>query len=100
MTKARIPAENHEFIRRITTAVGIGDYHAKVRPETPYVIGKRRDGRPDLHIYYGYIDEQFVQVNDGFAKMRAKFDITAAGQQRIVELVRQAIDTRGGSPPA
>ena len=54
MAKARIPAENHEFIRRFTTAIGIAHYLAVVRPDKPYVIAARRDGLPDLHIYYGY----------------------------------------------
>lgn len=54
MTKARIPAENHEFIRRITAAVGIAEYHAVVNLDKPYVIARRRDGLLDLHIYYGY----------------------------------------------
>lgn len=54
LAKARIPAENHEFIRRITTAIGIADYRAVVRPDKPYVIATRRDGLRDLHIYYGY----------------------------------------------
>jgi hypothetical protein len=54
MAKARIPAENHEFIRRVTTAIGIAQYRAVVRPDQPYVIARRRDGLPDLHIYYGY----------------------------------------------
>lgn len=56
MTKARIPADNHEFIARLTTAIGIAEYRAVVRPDKPYVIARRRDGLPDLHVYYGYTD--------------------------------------------
>lgn len=33
-------------------------------------------------------------------EMRAKFDITAAGQQRIVELIQRVIDAQGGASPA
>lgn len=54
LTRARIPAANHEFIRRFTSAIGIADYRAVVRPDKPYVIAARRDGLADLHIYYGY----------------------------------------------
>jgi len=54
MAKAKIPAENHEFIRRITTASGITEYRAVERADKPYVIATRRDGLPDLHIFSGY----------------------------------------------
>lgn len=54
MAKARIPAENHEFIRRITAAIGIGEYPAVVRADKPYALARRRDSLPDLHIYYGH----------------------------------------------
>lgn len=54
LAKARIPAENHEFIRRVTAVVGIGEYRAVARADKPYVIARRRDGHRDLHIYYGY----------------------------------------------
>nr|WP_239651227.1 hypothetical protein [Mycobacterium sp. UM_Kg27] len=37
---------------------------------------------------------------DGFAEMRGKFDVTAAGQQHIVELIQTVIDTQGGAAPA
>ncbi|MBS9535480.1 hypothetical protein KIH27_17990 [Mycobacterium sp. M1] len=39
-------------------------------------------------------------MTDGFTEMRAKFDLTAAGQQRIVELIQSVIDGRGGAAPA
>jgi hypothetical protein len=54
MAKARIPTGNHQFIRRITAAVGITEYRAVVRADKPYVIAKTGDGLPDLHIYHGY----------------------------------------------
>jgi hypothetical protein len=41
MAKARIPADNHE-------------YRAVLSPDKPYIVAKRRDGLPDLHIYHGY----------------------------------------------
>lgn len=54
MAKARIPAENHQFISRVTAAIGIAEYRAVVSPDAPYVVAKRRDGLPDLHIHHGY----------------------------------------------
>jgi hypothetical protein len=54
MAKAHIPTANHQFIRLITTAVGITEYRAVVSVDKPYVIAKRRDGLPDLHIFHGY----------------------------------------------
>ena len=54
MAKAHIPTANHQFIRLITTAIGITEYRAVVSVDKPYVIAKRRDGLPDLHIFHGY----------------------------------------------
>ena len=54
MAKARIPADNHQFIRRVTAAIGIAEYRAVLSPDKPYIVAKRRDGLPDLHIYHGY----------------------------------------------
>ncbi len=54
MAKARIPTENHQFIRDVTSAIGIAEFRAVVSPDKPYVLAKRRDGLPDLHIYHGY----------------------------------------------
>jgi hypothetical protein len=54
MAKARIPAENHAFIRRVTAAIGIAEYRAVVSSDKSYVVATRRDGQPDLHIHHGY----------------------------------------------
>ncbi|KUI22286.1 hypothetical protein [Mycobacterium sp. GA-2829] len=54
LTKARIPAENHVFIRRMVDAVGVCEYRAVARADNPYVIARRTDGSADLHIHYGY----------------------------------------------
>jgi hypothetical protein len=54
MAKARIPADKHQFIRRVTAAIGIAEYRAVVSADKPYIVAKRRDGLPDLHIYHGY----------------------------------------------
>lgn len=54
MKWARIPAENHAFVKRIVDAVGIAEYRAAGTTDKPYVIARRRDGRADLHIAWGY----------------------------------------------
>ncbi len=54
LTKARIAAGNHEFIRRFTSEIGITSYRVVDRPDKPYVVASRRDGKRDLHIFYGY----------------------------------------------
>jgi exonuclease III len=54
LTKARIPTNNHAFIRQFATAIGISEFQAVVRPDQPFVRATRREGLPDLHIYYGY----------------------------------------------
>ena len=38
------------------------------------------------------VDRNFEQVDRGFIEMRGKFDATAAGQQRINELIESLID--------
>jgi hypothetical protein len=53
LSKARIPSANHGFIRDFTNAVGIADYQV-VEASKTYIRATRRDGLPDLHIYYGY----------------------------------------------
>lgn len=54
LSKARIPVENHDFVRRLCEAVGIGSYRVAGRSDKLYVVATRRDGLRDLHIYYGY----------------------------------------------
>jgi hypothetical protein len=54
MAKAHIPTENHQFIRRFTAAIGIAEFRAVTSPDKPYIVAKRLDGLPDLHIYHGY----------------------------------------------
>jgi len=67
LSKARIPAENHNFIRQFTAAAHIVSYRAVEHTSQPYVIAGRRGGLPDLHIYYGYTNgftskEEVVQL--------------------------------------
>jgi hypothetical protein len=72
MAKARIPTENHQFIRDIASAIGITEFRAVVGPGKPYVLAKRRDGLPDLHIYHGCTtgfttEQEIAGVADGGA---------------------------------
>ena len=53
LSKAKIPSENHGFIRSFTSAIGIAGYDVVEAGKT-YIRATRRDGLPDLHIYYGY----------------------------------------------
>ena len=53
MMKVGIPSANHRFISRFTAAIGITAFYA-VDASTPYVRAVRRDGAPDLRIYWGY----------------------------------------------
>lgn len=53
LSEARIPVENHEFIREITDAVGVNSYRVVDQAGKPNVVAKRHDGTCDLHIYYG-----------------------------------------------
>ena len=43
---------------------------------------------------FALVDGKFDLVDNGFAEIRAKFDMTAAGQQRIVELIQTVIDAQ------
>ena len=54
LSKAGIPSENHKFIRGITSAIGIAEYRTIVNSSKTYIRARRRDGRPDLHISWGY----------------------------------------------
>jgi hypothetical protein len=53
LSQARIPAANHEFIRKLTDAVGIAAYRVVEASET-YIAATRRDGLRDVRIYSGY----------------------------------------------
>ncbi|MEZ0358916.1 hypothetical protein [Mycobacterium sp. SA01] len=71
LSQARIPVGNHDFIRRLTSAIGIDGYRVKgVESSKPYVLAVRRDALADLHIYYGYTtgfisEEEIIQVLGG-----------------------------------
>ena len=50
------------------------------------------DLRQDFADLRGHVDRGFEQVDRGFIEMRGNLDATAAGQQRIVELIESLID--------
>ena len=75
LAKAQIPSANHEFIRQITTAVGIAEYHSVVTATKTYIKAVRRDGNRDLHISYGYTngfsEDELVRIAAGATRGRA-----------------------------
>ena len=50
------------------------------------------DLRQEMNRRFEQVDRNFEQVDRGFIEMRGKFDATAAGQQRIIELIESLID--------
>jgi chromosome segregation ATPase len=46
----------------------------------------------------GRLDRVENEVRTGFAEMRARFDQTAAGHQRIVDLITGLMEQRGDAP--
>lgn len=52
------------------------------------------DLRDHVDRRFEQVDRGFEQVDRGFTEMRGKLDATAAGQQRIVELIESLIDQR------
>ena len=69
LSKAGIPSENHKFIRDITSAIGIVEYRTIVNSSKTYIRARRRDGRPDLHIAWGYTDgfseDELIRIASG-----------------------------------
>ncbi|WNG94740.1 hypothetical protein [Mycobacterium sp. ITM-2016-00318] len=69
LAKAQIPSENHEFIRRITSAVGVVEFHAVVTTSKTYIKAVRRDGHRNLHINFGYTngfsEDELIRIAGG-----------------------------------
>ncbi|MCV7383066.1 hypothetical protein H7K14_04380 [Mycolicibacter longobardus] len=55
--------------------------------------------RRDMNDGFRRVDERFARVDSRFAEIRAQFDMTAAGQQRIIELIQTVIDGQGRRRP-
>lgn len=53
------------------------------------------DLRDHVDRRFEQVDRGFEQVDRGFTEMRGTLDATAAGQQRIVELIESLIDQQG-----
>jgi len=64
--------------------------------EAARVLAGAADRDVDLRAHvdsrFEQFDRGFQQVDRGFIEMRGKLDATAAGQQRIVELIESLID--------
>lgn len=54
LNAADITSDNHLFIRRLMDTIGISGYVTKNAQSEAYVLAARRDGLPDLRIYWGY----------------------------------------------
>ncbi len=54
LNAAGVKSDNHVFIQRLMSAVGIAAYEAKKQKTESYVIATRRDGLPNVRIYFGY----------------------------------------------
>ncbi len=79
LSKARIPAANHAFIRKLTDAVGIIGYRVVEASET-YIAATRRDGLCELRIYSGYTigfatEEEARRVGAGADTIRKSFKL-------------------------
>ncbi|QRY53823.1 hypothetical protein [Mycolicibacterium septicum] len=53
LSEARIPVENHAFIRGITNAAGVRRYRVVHHVGKSFVVATRCNGGRDLHIEYG-----------------------------------------------
>ncbi|WP_082933059.1 hypothetical protein [Mycolicibacterium elephantis] len=62
LSEARIPLANHDFIRKMTDAVGIDTYRFLDQPGKPYILATRRDGLRPLHIYYGATNGFYSEI--------------------------------------
>jgi hypothetical protein len=54
LNTAGLRSDNHLFVQKLMSAVGISRYHPKKQKTESYVLATRRDGLPDLRIYFGY----------------------------------------------
>ncbi|ULE34026.1 hypothetical protein [Mycobacterium sp. IDR2000157661] len=75
LSKAGIPIENHAFIMDVTTAIGIAGYRTMRNSRKTYIVAKRRDGKPDLHIYWGFTngfeEEELKRIANGATRKRS-----------------------------
>lgn len=78
----------------------VGEIRGDIRDFQQATIGSFNALREDMVDGFRRVDEKLALVDNGFSEMRAKFGVTAAGQQRIVELIQTVIDTQEGNGSA
>jgi hypothetical protein len=97
--RSRVRASEHDAAAARVLAGGadrdVGAIRGEIRDFQQATIGSFNALRADMVDGFRRVDEQFARVDNGFAEMRAKFDMTAAGQQRIVELIETVVDAQG-----
>ncbi|MFM9036014.1 MAG: hypothetical protein ACKOQ4_17325 [Mycobacterium sp.] len=72
----------------------VAELRAEIRDFRQATVGSFNSLREDFVDLRARVESGFDQVDRGFAEMRGKFDATATGQQRIVELIETLIDKR------
>jgi hypothetical protein len=97
--RSRVRASEHDAAAARVLAGGadrdVGEIRGEIRDFQQATIGSFNALRADMVDGFRRVDEKFAQVDNGFAEMRAKFDMTTAGQQRIVALIQTVIDAQG-----
>lgn len=56
--------------------------------------------RQDMNEGFRRIDKKFALMDNRFVEVLVQFDLAAAGQQRIIELIQTVIDARGRNSSA
>ena len=72
--------------------MGVTEIRAEIRDFRNATTASFNALRQDFVDLRAHVDSRFEQVDRGFIEMRGKLDATAAGQQRIVELIESLID--------
>ena len=54
LNDAGLASDTHIFVRRLMDAVGVSEYEPKKQKTESHIIATRRDGLPNLRIYFGY----------------------------------------------
>ncbi|MCW1959339.1 MAG: hypothetical protein KIH64_012505 [Mycobacterium sp.] len=72
----------------------VGEIRAEIRDFRQATATSFNALRADFVDLRSHVDRRFEQVDRGFAEMRGRLDATAAGQQRIVELIESVIDQK------
>lgn len=73
----------------------VNEFRAELRDFRQATTSGFNAMREDLTDLRTKVDTGFAQVDTAFTEMRGKFDATAAGQQRIVDLLTTMINQQG-----